>query len=121
MPNEIATHIAAGIIGFASNAGIIFFKRKRTRAINSIRVLTVFFLSNLDKLDLDNETNLKLKNHINDWLQHPNALGSEAQAAKLVAMTQIACNLSETEIGDADRALNALDQRATERERSRDD
>jgi hypothetical protein len=51
-------------------------------------------------------------------MEYPNALGSEAQAANLVGQACAYCNPSAEEKEEVDRALNALDQRATERERA---
>ena len=115
--NEVVTHAAAALFGFSSSAALILVKRRRTRAVNSVRVLSAYFLKHLDRLE---HSESELKEEIQRWLQYPNALGSEAQAAKLVANVQIKCNPSKKDLNVADMALNALDQRATERERQRD-
>ena len=122
MQSELFTHTLAALAGFLSSAGLLLLRRRRTGAINSTRVLAFFFLSNLKALDDSDEGPEKrqLKAQIERWLEYPNSLGSEANAAKLVAMVQLSCEPSGAEIREADRALNALDQRATERERSRE-
>ena len=105
-------------MGFFANVGLVLVLRRRTRAINAVRVISVFLIKHAKRVERSEDHREKeLAAEIRLWLQYPNAQGSEAQAAKLVAEVQVACGTNRREIGEIDRALNALDQRATERER----
>ena len=120
MLTEVVTHGAAAFLGFASSVALILIERRWTKAINATRALTAFFMRNLKKLGAP-ESSINqddLKRQVQSWLERPNGLGSEAHAATLVAMVQIVCEPTQSEMAEADRALNALDQRATERERA---
>ena len=119
MWDTIATHAAAAIFGFASSALLILIKRKRTKAVNGVRRLTTFFCKHIATLEAsDQATKLQLAQELRQWMKYPNALGSEANAANLVGRIGAACSLPTVEMAEADLALNALDQRATERERT---
>jgi hypothetical protein len=88
--------------------------RRRTGSVNSIRVIAEFMIRTCAKLD----GNHALRKEVESWLQHPNAMGSEASMGVLIAKMCVATSPSRAEVRRIDRALNALDQRATERERS---
>lgn len=103
------------LLGFFARPIEIAFLRKRTGAINSIRVLSEFLYKRRGQLKEAGET--EVISEIDQWLQYPNALGSEAQIAKLVGHVCSIVQVQSSEIRLLDRALNALDQRATERDR----
>ena len=50
MLTDVVTHGAAALLGFASSAALSLIERRRTKAINATRALTVFFMRNLKKL-----------------------------------------------------------------------
>lgn len=125
---EIVTHLAAAGLGSAASAIVILPKWRPMGAIEATRVLTVYFVRSLPAIKNMQDTGAvadltapdTLVADINAWMKYPNALGSEAQAARLVGMIQALTNPSKSEIAEIDRALQALNQRAAERERSRD-
>ena len=91
----------------------IMTARRRTGSVNSIRVIAEFMIHALGKIEKDQP----LHKEIEDWLKHPNALGSEASLGVLLAKICVTTSPAKKEIRRIDLALNALDQRATERER----
>lgn len=92
----------------------ILVARRRTGSVNSIRVVAEFMIRALGKIDEGHP----LRKEIDEWLRYPNSLGSEASLGVLLARICVATSPTEKEIRRIDLALNALDQRATERERS---
>jgi len=88
--------------------------RRRTGSVNAIRVIAEFMIRSLDKIDERHA----LRSEIEEWLRSPNSLGSEAALGVLLAKVCVATIPPVAEIRRIDRALNALDQRATERERA---
>lgn len=113
----IVIPILTVVLNFLAKPLEIFFIRKRMGAINSIRVLSEFFYKNQGKLT--DENGISAVTEFEDWLKSPNALGSESRVAALVGRVCAILSVSENDIRMLDRALNALDQRATERERSK--
>lgn len=105
------------ILGFLARPFEIGFQRKRTGAINAIRFLSYFLYKYRE--DLENKGYTSLIKEIDECLKYPNALGSEAQLAKIIGHISSILEISPEEISNVDRALNSLDQRATERERAK--
>ena len=89
--------------------------RKRTSTVNSIRVLSEFFYRN--RIQLTEAGAIEIVLEFDQWLQHPNALGSETRVAQLVGHMSSLIHVSAEDLSVVDIALNALDQKATERER----
>lgn len=104
------------LLGFLARPIEIALLRKRTGAINSIRVLSEFLYKRRGQL-IKEAAATEIVSEIDQWLQYPNALGSEAKIAKLVGHICSIVQVKPSEIRLLDRALNALDQRATERDR----
>lgn len=93
----------------------ILVARRRMGSVNSIRIIAEFMIRALESIDKEKP----LRNEIEEWLERPNSLGSEASLGVLLAKICVAINPPEVDIRRIDLALNALDQRATERERSK--
>ena len=93
----------------------ILVARRRTGSVNSIRIIAEFMIRALGKID----EGQPLHKEIKEWLRYPNSLGSEASLGVLLAKICVTTNPTKVEIRHIDIALNALDQRATERERAK--
>lgn len=103
------------ILDFFTRPLEILLLRRRTGAINSIRVLSEFFYRYRSELvDLGHS---EVVAEIDECLKYPNSLGSESQIAKLVGRVSALLDIDLQELKIVDLALNRLDQRATERDR----
>lgn len=104
------------ILNFLARPLEISWLRRRTKAINSIRVLSEFFYRHRDELlSLGHED---IISEVDECLKFPNSLGSEAKIAKLVGRVSATIKPNRNELREVDVALNGLDQRATERDRA---
>lgn len=103
------------LLGFLARPFEIALLRKRTGAINSIRVLSEFLYKYRAQLKAGGA--LEIVAEIDETLEFPNSVGSEADLAKLIGRICALTTVSARDARLVDRALNALDQRATERER----
>lgn len=110
------------LLNFLTQPLIIYVQRKRYEAINGLRVLAEFFREYEHELRASqHESMASVLKQIEEWREYPNALGSEANAAILVGEVCALCNVKESDLHLADRALNFLDQRATERDRAQNE
>ncbi len=118
MIEKIILMLLGGIIGFVSSVGRIWFERRRTGAINSTRILSTFLFEQLNTLKTeDTDIATEIVKQIEGQLQTPNSLGSEAQLAVLISKIHTYKPLDIGKLKELDKALNALDQRATDRDR----
>ncbi len=91
----------------------IIFLRKRINAVTSVFYISQFLLKYIQNITDD-----KIRNDINQWLEYPNALGSEVRIAVCIAHILQHHKISSSEQEIIEKSLASLDQRATERERN---
>ena len=110
------------VLNFLAQPVIIYTQRKRYKAINGLRVLAEFFRKYETKVSVSqHEAAASVLKGIDEWRKYPNSLGSEANTAVLVGEVCALCDVEKNDLRLVDQALNFLDQRATERDRTKNE